>query len=171
MFNIFNFFGKDESFKWAEYQKIPLSMNMKTESLNDIRIGDLYEKLRVFGRPDNQSPFKDNYFVYYQLGLEVLGSDGRINNFNFEINENVFKEKYRVFPQSEVALTTYNGRQININEHTDLAAIERILGISNEKFASAESDYICAPYLDGRLELEFMFYPDGKIESFSVTSV
>ena len=66
MFNIFNLFG-DESAKWAECFKTPLTLDLQHESLNNVRLGDSYEKLFVFGRPNNRAPFKNHKFVYHPL--------------------------------------------------------------------------------------------------------
>ena len=164
MLNIFNLFAKDESSNWAPSYKIPLWLNLQTESLNNVRIGDPLEKLQVFGRPDNSRPFKKGRFEYHQLGFEAEGENGRIINFCFMVGDNQAK-----FANCELTLTTYNGRQLSINRFTTLKEVEQILGAAPEKEFDEDEGYCYdSNYPQGRLSLYFSWLEDGRIEEIII---
>lgn len=168
MFNLFNLFAKDESSNWEKGFNISLVLNLQTETLNNIRIGDLYENLRIFGRPDNKQPFKKERFIYSQLGLDIEGSNGKIEAFILVPNKPFFAGSKKEFAHCEFTLVTRNSRQISINKQTNLKGIEYIFGVSPEKEIYEGIDIIDASYRQGNLLLEFEFSSDGTIRELSV---
>lgn len=158
MLKLLNFFN-DQTSKWKECFRIPLSLNLYSNSLNNVVIGDSFEKLQVFGRPDNRNPFKKNHFVYYPLGMDARGERGKINSFYFtlrvdeemiEIDEN--EKKY--FP-AELSIVSKKGGQLLINKDTSPAVVERIFGNADEK--DEDIDFLSLIYQFDDLALDFTF--------------
>lgn len=167
MTGFFDFFFNDRSAEWKECFRIPLSLNLYTESVNDIAIGDSYEKLQSFGRPANRKPFKQNLFIYYPLGLEVSGTDGRIHSFDFifrtieellESNEAILElnKNEAKYASCELSIINKNGGCFFVNKHTTSADVERFFGAPTEK-DDEDEDYLSLMYQFGKLCLDFEF--------------
>ena len=60
-----------------------LTFNLATQSLNGVAIDDPFDKIRLFGRPENREPFARQIFDYPHLGLEIGGENGRVKYFSF----------------------------------------------------------------------------------------
>lgn len=169
MFNFFNLFG-DESAKWAECFKTPLTLNLQYKSLNNVTLGDAYEKISVFGRPNNRAPFKNHEFVYHPLGIEIGGENGVISDFDFIMNVNesylAYNSDLANYASCEFTLITDKGGFLPINKNTTVADIERVLGIPTEKEVDEGEIYVIYHY--NRLMLDFEFRADQRIERLNV---
>ena len=163
MFNILDYFLKDESSQWGESYKVPLSLNLQTETLNGLRIGDEFQKLSVFGRPNNRQPFKRNRFSYYTLGLDVDGMNGKIEAFTFMIDETAVYSHPQRFANCEFTVLTKNGRQMTINKFTNLREIEQVFGAAHDKDIDEELDSISATYRQNNLSIEFECLYNGSV--------
>lgn len=163
-----NLFYKDETSNWEAVRKVPLRLNLSTESLNDVRIGDPAEKLRVFGRPDNLHPFRAARFEYQFLGFDVEIENGKIINFGFKFNE-MFQQN---FIGCELNITFLNGGQITVNRFTKRADIEQILGESSNKgFDKDEGYYYSSSYRQGNLSVYFSWLKNDRLEEIIVEKV
>jgi hypothetical protein len=169
MFNFFsNLFYRDESSNWDAVRKVPLRLNLSAESLNDVRIGDSPEKLRVFGRPDNSRPFKTGRFDYYFLGFDVEIENGKIINFSFKFNEMYQPD----FVGCELNITLINGGQITANRFTKRQDVEQILGESpNKAFDKDEDYYYSSSYRLGCLSIYFSWLKNDRLEEIIVEKV
>ncbi|HLM59978.1 MAG TPA: hypothetical protein VK308_04190 [Pyrinomonadaceae bacterium] len=161
----FDFIFYDQTADWNECFRVPLSINLYTESVNNVAIGDSYEKLRNFGRPNNRKPFKKNHFIYYPLGMEISGTDGKIHSFDFifrsseemlELNEDESK-----YVSCELSIINKNGGHLSVNKNTSRADVERFFGTPTEK-DDEDEDYLSLIYQYGKLCLDFEF-GEGKL--------
>jgi len=159
MFGFLNFLFNDQSSEWKECVKVPLSLNLYNKSVNNAAIGDAYEKLQTFGRPNNRRPFKTNQFNYFLLGMDVRGADGKINSFHFTVrrNEELFDEGVNEehYIPCELSVINKNGGHLLINPHTSPADIERFLGVPTEK--DEDVDFLSLIYESGEIALDFTF--------------
>lgn len=167
---LLNLFSNDPTSEWAECHCILLSLNLQTASLNTVAIGDSWEKLRAFGRPDNRNPVKKNRFVYYPLGMEAAISDGVIEELRFIINSSeemleFHKEDAKFFP-AEFTLTTKTGGYLAINKRTSVADVERIFGNAIEE--DYDEGCVNLIYHHGKLMLDFEFGGNSLLERFTI---
>ena len=165
MAGFFDFLFNDQTAGWSECFRVPLSLNLYSASVNSVAIGDSYEKLRNFGRPNNRKPFKKNHFIYYPLGLGISGADGKIHSFDFifrtgeealSLNKNEVK-----YVSCELSIVNKNGGQLLANKNTSPADVERFFGAPTEKYDKDE-DYLSLMYQVGELCLDFEF-DEGKL--------
>jgi hypothetical protein len=166
MLNFLNFF-KDQTSDWKECLRIPLSLNLYSNSLNNVVIGDSYEKLQTFGRPDNRKPFKSDNFIYYPLGLQIRGENGKIGFFYFtiRIEEELIEidETEALYIPTELSILSRNGGQFLVNKDTSPAAVERVFGNPSEK--DEDVDFLSMIYEFDNLFLDFTFGKDNLLYS------
>jgi hypothetical protein len=146
---LIDLFTKEPSAEWPECRRVPLSLYLPYESLNNIALGDHYQKLSVFGRPSNTNPFKYNRFIYYPLGLIIEGANERVEYFEFIVQDE-YEKKHT---PCVVTITSMNGGSVEINQETHLTKVERLFGKSEDK--EEEEDEIICRYKQGKLLLEF----------------
>ena len=159
---LIDLFTKDPSAEWSECRRVPLSLYLPYESLNNVAIGDPYQKLSVFGRPGNSHPFKYNRFIYYPLGLVVEGENGKVEYFEFVMSDEYEKRH----SPCTVTVTGGSGGQIEISPQTRLKDVEGVLGKSEDK-EEDENEIICR-YKQGKLLLEFECSPEGAVKKLYV---
>jgi hypothetical protein len=163
----FDFFFKDETAEWKETFRVPLALSLYTESVNNVAIGDSFEKLQTFGRPDNRQPFKKNRFVYYSLGMQVMGENGKIQSFDFIIRTNKSIIEHNKdeanYASAEITITTKNGGYLLVNKQTSPADVERALGTPIEK-DDEDEDYLSLIYQLGTLSFDFEFGEARQLE-------
>jgi len=156
----FDFLFNDQTSGWNECFRVPLALNLYSKSVNGVVIGDIYEKLQTLGRPDNRKPFKKNHFIYYPLGLEIYGANGKIHGFDFifrvgqealSLNENEAK-----YVSCELSIVNKNGGQLLVNKNTSPADVERFFGAPTEK-DDEDEDYLSLIYQVGEVYLDFEF--------------
>jgi hypothetical protein len=162
MQRLIDLFTKDPSAGWPECRRQPLSLYLPYETLNNVAIGDAYQKLNVFGRPDNRRPFKYNRFIYYPLGLIVEGEDGKVEYFEF-IMLDEYEKKHS---PCVVTVTGGSGGQIEISQQTRLNDVERVFGKVEDK-EEDEEEIICR-YKQGKLLLEFECSAEGLVRRLHV---
>jgi hypothetical protein len=159
---LMDLFTKDPSSEWTECRQVRLSLYLPNESLNDVAIGDPYQKLSVFGRPNNKHPFKYNKFIYYPLGLIVEGENEKVEYFEFIMRDEYEKKHF----SCGVIVTGVSGGMVEINPHTNLTEVERVLGDSEDK--QEDDDEIICRYKQGNLLLEFECSSDGLVRRLHV---
>ena len=162
MQRLIDLFTKDPSAEWPKCRRQPLALYLPYQALNNIAIGDAYQKLNVFGRPNNRHPFKYNRFIYYPLGLIVEGENGRVEYFEF-IMLDEYEKKHS---PCVVTVTGGSGGQIEISQQTRLNDVERVLGKEEEK--DEDEDEIICRYKQGKLLLEFECSAEGLVRRLHV---
>lgn len=147
-------------------------MNLQANSLNNVRIGDSYEKLQAFGRPNNSRPFKNDFFGYHSLGMEIRGERGKVKMFYFifKPSEELIEcdETLADYALCELTLITGKGGYLAINEQTTVSDVERAFGSPVER--DIDDNYISLIYRCDNLGLDFTFGGDKYIESLHVSS-
>ena len=165
MSGFFDFLFNDQTSGWNEYFRVPLSLNLYSNSVNNVALGDSYEKLQTLGRPDNRKPFKKNNFIYYQLGLEIFGTDGKIHGFNFKFRANQemleLNQDEAKYVSCELSIFNKNGGQLLVNKNTSVGEVERFFGAPTEK-DDEDEDYLSLIYQVGESYLDFEF-GEGKV--------
>jgi hypothetical protein len=159
---LIDLFTKDPSAQWPECRRLPLSLYLPYESLNNVAIGDPYQKLSLFGRPSNKHPFKYNQFIYYPLGLIIEGGNERVEYFAF-IMQDEYEKKHA---PCTVTVTSMSGGRVEINPETDLTKVERVLGKPEEK--EEDEDEVICRYKQGKLLLEFECSSEGLVRRLHV---
>ena len=161
----FDFLFNDQTSDWNDCFRHPLSLNLYSKSVNNVALGDSYEKLRTLGRPDNRKPFKKNHFIYYRLGLEIFGTDGKIHSFYFNFRENEeMLESNKDEAKSvscELSIVNKNGGHLLANKNTSPTEVERFFGAPTEK-DDEDEDYLSLIYQVGEVCLDFEF-GEGKL--------
>jgi hypothetical protein len=161
----FDFLFNDQSADWNECFRVPLSLILYSKSVNSVAIGDSYEKLRNFGRPNNRKPFKKNHFIYYPLGMEISGADGKIHSFDFifHTREEMIEldEEQARYVSCELSIINKNGGHLSVNKNISRADIECFFGAPTEK-DDEDEDYLSLMYQVGELCLDFEF-GEGKL--------
>ena len=117
-------FRKDESEEWPVRGKLPLVMNLRKMSLNDIRLDGPPSDLYKFGRPDNEKPFLKNEFEYNETGCRIEIYDGTIGYFAVGIQN----DKYTPFGPTTLDLISPKFSDIKITDETSPEVIHEHLG-------------------------------------------
>ena len=78
---MFGLFKSDETKNWEIIKTQELLLNLNNSSINNLKINDIDEKVKIFGKPDNDNPFKNEKFEYKNSGLIIETEDKKINYF------------------------------------------------------------------------------------------
>ena len=138
-----------------------LTFNLATQSLNGVAIDDPFDKIRLFGRPENREPFARQIFDYPHLGLEIGGENGRVKYFSFAMRHLPSAEA----KPCELTFVGERGASVFLSRNTKFDEVENILGkpFQREEFHE-EAVY---RFRFRFLTLEFEIGQDGLI-SFEV---
>jgi hypothetical protein len=156
MRSLLDIFSKDPSKSWARTINERLTFHLASESLNGVRIEDPFEKISVFGRPDNRKPFEQQRFDYPDLGLEIGGENDRVKYFSFSVRSFSGKPNF-----CELTFISERGTQILLTKDTQFSEIENVLGktFETEKFY----EDVTYRFKYKRLNLAFEFGEDNLI--------
>lgn len=167
MAGFFDFIFSDQTKDWNECFRVPLALNLYSQTVNNVAIGDVYEKLQIFGRPNNRQPFKKNRFTYYILGMQVSGENNKIESFDFVIRPNStileLNKDEANYASAELVISAKNGGQLLVNKQTSPADVERILGKPTER-DDEDADYLSLIYQIGTLSFDFEFGTASQLE-------
>ncbi len=83
---IFDFFRSDPSSEWPEPRSRSLVLDLRERSLDNIPLGAPASRLESIGRPTNRLPFRDERFLYAELGIVVeISSDKLVDYFGMPV--------------------------------------------------------------------------------------
>ena len=68
---------------WLPHRPGPLTLQLPELVLNRVKLGDSYEALKTFGRPDNANPLSQERFDYKSSGLQISLQNERSQEFHF----------------------------------------------------------------------------------------
>ena len=78
---MFGLFKSDETKNWKTVNTHELLLNLNNSSVNNLKIDDSDEKVKMFGKPDNENPFKNEKFDYKNTGLIIETENKKVNYF------------------------------------------------------------------------------------------
>jgi hypothetical protein len=156
MRRILDFFSKDPSKNWVRSSLMQLTFHLASASLNGVAIDDPFEKISIFGRPSNRNPFRQEWFDYPDLGLEIGGENNRIKYFSFMIQA-FFKDE----TACNLTLISERGTPLLLTNDTKLEELKKLLG---EPFESEDfGEEVAYRFKYRHLILEFEFDETGLL--------
>jgi len=84
---IFDFLSKDPTKTWGDASRRRLTLDLSRGSLNNIKLDDPVDRLRPWGKPDNENAHKDGWFMYKESGLIVGADNQKIESFGMIVNQ------------------------------------------------------------------------------------
>ena len=147
---LFDIFFSDPVKKWIKNEPFSPKLNLKDLSLNNIKIGDPWEKLEKLGRPDNSNPLKNQSFQYYSSGCTVEIYEGKVDAFSIAVSG----EQYDNLIPTKSSLLCDDGELIAINEKSKISTLQPHLGEELEKEVDDEEINFCYETEKALLELD-----------------
>jgi len=129
----FNFFKPkpkqdDPSAMWSRQDKVDLVLDIEQNAVNKLFIGEIREFISKFGKPDNENPFTENTFAYYQHGLIIdCDQDNKIGYIAVILN-NIDTPN---FSKANVTIK-YQNQSFLVNENSDREVFIKTLGLEIE---------------------------------------
>ena len=84
------FFGRDETRDWPSATARTIKLDLRAPSLDGVRIGDPFERLRAFGRPQGRRPSRYRSCLFPALGLIAEHVDRRVVYFGLPLDDDRF---------------------------------------------------------------------------------
>ena len=158
------FFAKDPSSDWPQPSNQPLLVSLVDGSINGLKIGAPANTLCKFGRPANKSPFKENRFLFDQIGVLVETENERISYLGLPV-ERVDTDD--VGP-CEFTIKFRDGKKLLVNSGTSAAAmLDNLPAITESDIDAEETVHLIE--LD-TLSLELEMAPAGKMRRVNLYS-
>lgn len=156
------FLAKDPTSDWPPIGNQPLLLNLIDGSINGIKIGDPASALRKFGRPTNKRPFKENRFLFGQIGVLVETENEQISYLGLPVERTDIDE---VGP-CEFTIKFLNGTELFVNSRVSVASMLASLpSIAKSDIDDEETVHFIEL---GVLSLELEVAPDGNMRKVNL---
>lgn len=143
------YFGTDPTEHWPAQKPARLEFDLEARALNGVVFGDRFDRLEVFGKPDNARPVYFNIFKYIEHGITVEIDDECVDSFSFIFADEMDDEfksptvRFRITPSKTAEL----GRKTTKSD---------ILTVFGTPMTDEADEYeILLVYETGGLKLEF----------------
>lgn len=145
---ILGYFGLDPTRHWPVRKQARLEFDLEARALNGVALGDRFDRLEFFGKPDNARPVYFNIFKYIEHGITVEIDDGLVEYFSFIFADEIDDEFKSPTVHFRIA-----GETLNISKATTRDILVDTFG---DPALVDEDDYeILLVYELGDLKLEF----------------
>jgi hypothetical protein len=155
-------YRKDPLEQWQHLSAVPLTFNLSYRTVNNICLGDSYEKLIGFGRPDNPKPLAVRSFNYYKSGFMVKLEGSKIDFFAFVFDGNPDKN----FKPCELQVLGKNGALMNLDRQAIQSEIEIFFGVPQQRDRDAEE--IILVYTQDNVRMEFEFNKEERLQRLKI---
>lgn len=153
-----NLFRPEETRDWPDVRPAPLTLDLSRQSLNNVRLGDPADRLKLIGRPKFGKTGDVRYYDYPTLGMQACASPGGIVSFGVAIGD-----VEPSIPPAQSLTLMYRGRSITIKRATRLSEVATALGVTPKEDRGEDDDEIMASFPAGDAECSIECAADGKV--------
>lgn len=122
---ILGYFGADPTEHWPVRKPARLEFDLETGALNGVTLGDRFERLEVFGKPDNARPVYFHLFKYIEHGITVELEDRLIDYFSFIFADEIDDE----FRSPIVRFRIDSSKTVDLSRKTTKSDIIALFGV------------------------------------------
>ncbi|HEY9070301.1 MAG TPA: hypothetical protein PLU72_14570 [Candidatus Ozemobacteraceae bacterium] len=142
------YLGPDPTARWLVRESIRLRFDLESRALNGVALGDRFERLEEFGKPDNTRPVYYNVFKYISHGVVFETEGDRIDYIAF-IFDDELDDEFR----SPTVHFRAGGETLEIGKTTTKDGLMVALGAPN--LLDTDEYEILLVYEIGDVKLEF----------------
>ncbi|HOY68930.1 MAG TPA: hypothetical protein PLP29_18775 [Candidatus Ozemobacteraceae bacterium] len=142
------YLGADPTARWPVRSPTRLQFDLEARALNGIALGDGYERLEEFGRPDNARPVYCNLFKYISHGVVFETEEGRIDYISFIFDDELDNEF-----RSPTVHFHISGETLEISKETTKDELINVFGAPT--LVDTDEYEIILAYEIGGVKLEF----------------
>ena len=151
----------DDTRHWPEHRRTPLTLDLSRQALNGVRLGEPVDRLRNFGRPDNQRPRRAGYFSYPASGFSVIVDNGaRVHEFAVALVTDPTEP--RLTPAASLSLIL-GSRSVEIRPGSQLAEVVDQLAVRGDTEHRFTEGLRTAEFEVADCRCEFECGADGSI--------
>jgi len=143
------YFGTDPAEHWPVRKPARLEFDLETCALNGIAFGDRFERLELFGKPDNARPVYYQLFKYIGHGMVVEIENGLIDYISFIFADEIDDE----FRSPTVRFRSDAAKAAEMSKATMKSDVIDFFG--EPEMIDADEFEILLVYEIGALKLEF----------------
>lgn len=156
------FLGKDPTEYWPQANVFQPVLDLRTMSLNTIRLGDPENSVKCLGKPDNPRPAKSGRYWYVRSGAEVEIGGNAVDYFAV-----ILAPEGNFFPKENLQPTTArlvraDGNGMELSCRTQIAELRSFLGAS--PVTEPDDSEILDTYTLGEFILEAEAKLDGTLK-------
>lgn len=159
---ILGYFGLDPTRHWPARKAARLEFDLEARALNGIAFGDRFDRLEVFGKPDNARPVYFNIFKYIEHGITVEIDDELVDYFSFIFADEMDDE----FRSPTIRFRLTPSKTVELSRKTTKSDVLTVFG--TPLIDETDEYEILLVYETADLKLEFELTPSEALKRLNV---